>query len=88
MVILIECNVIFDHCAIVRLPGTPLAEDAVEPAISCCRTVWADAFRIEGKVITADPHVLSLPAAVTIVRLAPDEPRIPAVIYCRHGRIY
>src|SRR5215475_7057160 len=70
MVVLVEGNVVFDHCPMVRRPGAPLTEDTVETAILRRGAVRADARRVEGEVISADHHVLGLPTAGAVVRLA------------------
>src|SRR5262249_1884689 len=73
VVVLIEHDVIFDHGSVVRRPrwhGPPLAEDAIKSAVISERTTRADARWIEREVVCLDHHVLRLPPAVAVIRLA------------------
>src|SRR5215831_3664976 len=69
MVVLVERDMVRNRGSVVRRPGAPLAEYAVETAVSRRGAVRADSRRVEGELIVADQHILGLPPAVVVVRL-------------------
>jgi hypothetical protein len=79
VIVLIEGDVIFDYGALVRSPGSPLAEDAVESTVVRYGAFRADLCWVEFEVIASHHYILSLPAAVSDVRTGSDKPRVTAI---------
>src|SRR5689334_290455 len=87
MVVLMECNMIFNGGTLVRPQRAPRAEEPVETAVFIRGAFRADLSGIEGKVISFNQHVLSLPSAVVIVGIGSDKTELGALAEGRHGGI-